>query len=80
MARLAVLLSVLLSAASIQSAVASASCARRYRAQADCVQKCKARWDRMGKLAGSDPWGSVVSSENTNTSLEDYIAKACGVR
>ncbi|TEB39195.1 PR-1-like protein [Coprinellus micaceus] len=78
MARIATILSVLVSAATIQTALAGPSCAYRYKGKPECVEKCKGSWGWSDGLLNSNPWGSVVVSTEVKTKIENYIAQACG--
>ncbi|KAJ3508878.1 hypothetical protein NMY22_g16479 [Coprinellus aureogranulatus] len=78
MARLATVLSVLLSAATMHSAFASPSCAYRYKGKPECLEKCKQSWGWSDGLLNSNPWGSVVVSDKVKVTIEAYIAQACG--
>ncbi|KAF6766373.1 PR-1-like protein [Ephemerocybe angulata] len=80
MARFAVILAVIISAATFQGAVASPSCAYKYRGKAECIQKCKESWGWTGNLRGSNPWGPVIQKVSAESKLkaETYIAQACG--
>lgn len=80
MARIATILSVLVSAATIQTALAGPSCAYRYKGKPECVEKCKGSWGWSDGLLNSNPWGSVVVSTEVKTKIENYIAQACGSR
>lgn len=80
MARIATILSVLVSAATIQTAFASPSCAYRYKGKPECLEKCKESWGWSDGLLNSNPWGSVVISDKVKDTIEAYIAQACGSR
>ncbi|RXW18244.1 hypothetical protein EST38_g7613 [Candolleomyces aberdarensis] len=63
MARFATILSVLVSAATLETALAGPACAYRYRGKPECVEKCRV----------------VLPVANNNAKLiEEYIAVACG--
>ncbi|KAJ2914240.1 hypothetical protein MD484_g6174, partial [Candolleomyces efflorescens] len=63
MARFATILSVLVSAATIETALAGPACAYRYRGKPECVEKCKV----------------VLPVAGDNAKLiEEYVAAACG--
>lgn len=82
MARFATILSVLVSAATIETALAGPACAYRYRGKPECVEKCKGSWGWSSGLMGANRWGPVVLPVASNNAklVEEYVAAACGSR